>query len=70
MNQGWTIFVGYSDGHSGATSAATFTVAVAAAPLLFFVTGEKRQRRCFFGQKNGSVSALFFKQIFCRCRYF
>ena len=32
-----------SNGHS----AATFSVAVAAAPLPFFVTSEKRQRRCF-----------------------
>ena len=37
-----------SDGHNGATRAATFSVAVAAAPLLFFVTSDKRQRRCFF----------------------
>ena len=58
-----------SDGHTGATSAATFSVAVAAAPLLFFVTSDKRQRRCFFSQKSGSAFALFFKQIFCRCRY-
>ena len=34
-----------SNGHSAATSAATFSVAVAALP--FFVTSEKRQRRCF-----------------------
>ena len=54
---------------SGATSAPTFSVAVAAAPLLFFVTSDKRQRRCFFSQKSASASALFFKQIFCRCRY-
>ena len=58
-----------SDGHSGAPSAATFSVVVAAAPLLFFVTSDKRQRRCFFSQKSGSSSALFFEQIFCRCRY-
>ena len=36
----------HSDGHSGATSAATFSVA--AAPLLFFVTNDKGLRRCFF----------------------
>ena len=47
------------------TSGATFPVAVAASPLLFFVTSEKWQRRCFFSQKSGSASALFFKQIFC-----
>ena len=67
-----TLWTG-NDGHSGATSAATFSVAVAvavaAAPLLFFVTSDKRQRRCFFNRKSGSASALFFKQIFCRCRY-
>ena len=37
--------------------------------LLFFVTNEKPQRRCFFSQKSGSALALFFKQILCRCRY-
>ena len=51
-----------SYGHSGATSvatsAATFSVAIAAAPLLFFVTSKKRQRRCFFSQKSGR--ALFY----------
>ena len=46
---------------SGATSSAIFSVAVA--PLLFFVTSDKRQRRCFFSLKSGSASALFFKQI-------
>ena len=51
------------------TSGATFSVAVAAAPLLFFVTSNKRQRCCFFSRKSGSASALFFQQIFCRCRY-
>ena len=54
---------------AGPTSAATFSVAVAAAPLLFFVTRDKRQRRGFFSRKSGSASVLFFKQIFCRCRY-
>ena len=43
---------------AGATSTATFSVAVAAAPLLFFVTSDKRQRRCFFSRKSGSASAL------------
>ena len=62
-------FKNSSDGHSGATSAATFSVAVAATPLLFFVTSDKRQRRCLFNQKSGSALALFVKQIFCRCRY-
>ena len=53
----------FSDEHSGATSAATFAVAVAAVSLLFFVTSDERQRRCFFSQKSGSTSALFFKQF-------
>ena len=54
---------------SGATSAATFSVAVAPAPLLFFVISDKRQRCCFFSQKSDSASAPYFKQISCRCRY-
>ena len=54
-----------SDGHSGATSTAIFSVAVAAAPLLFFITSDKRQRRCFFRQKSGSALALFINQSFC-----
>ena len=42
------------------TSAATFSVAVDAAPLLFFVTRDKRQRRCFFSQKKRQrFSAVF-----------
>ena len=40
---------------SGATSAATFLVAVAAAPLLFFVTSDKRQRRCFLAEKAAAL---------------
>ena len=51
---------------SGATSAATFLVAVAAAPLLFLITSEKRLRRCFFSQKSGTALALYFEQIFYR----
>ena len=58
-----------SDGHSSATSAATFSVAVAAAPLLFFVTSEKRQCRWFLSQESGSVSALNFKLIIFRWRH-
>ena len=38
---------------------ATFSVAVAAAPLLFFVTSIKWQRRCFFSRKSGSAYAHF-----------
>ena len=53
----------HSDGHSGATSAATFSVAEAAGPLLFFVTSKKWQRRCFFSQKSGSASALFLSRF-------
>ena len=40
---------------SGATKAATFSVAVAAAPLLFFVTNDKRQRRCFLAEKAAAL---------------
>ena len=43
---------------SGATSAPTFSVA--AAQLLFFVTSDKRQRRCFFqSKKRQRFSAVF-----------
>ena len=42
------------------TSGATFSVAVAAALLLFFVTSDKRQRRCSFSRKSGIASAVFF----------
>ena len=56
-------FVG-SDGHSGATSAATFSVAVAAALLLFFVTSEKRQRRCFFSEKKRQRFCAVFQANF------
>ena len=48
-----------NDGHSGATSAATFSVAVAAAPLLFFVTSDKRQRRCFLTEKAEALQRCF-----------
>ena len=43
---------------SGATSAATFSVAVA--PLLFFVTSDKRQRRCFLTEKAAALWRCFF----------
>ena len=42
-----------SDGHSGATNAATFSVAVE--PLFFFVTSNERQRRCFFAEKAAAL---------------
>ena len=48
---------------TGATSGRTFSVAVAAAPLLFFVTSDKQQRHCFFSQKSGSASALFLSKF-------
>ena len=47
---------------SGATSAATFSVA--AASLIFFVTSEKRQRRCFFQLKKWQrFSAVFLSKF-------
>ena len=39
------------------TSGATFSVA--AALLLFFVTSDKRQRRCSFSRKSGIASMFF-----------
>ena len=45
----------HSDGHSGATSATTFSIGVAAALLLFFVTRDKRQRRCFLTEKAAAL---------------
>ena len=50
-----------SDGHSGAISAATFSVAVAAAPLLFFVTSDKWQRRAavFLIEKTAALQRCF-----------
>ena len=44
---------------SAATSAATFSIAVAAAPLLFFVTSDKRQRRCFLTEKAAALRRCF-----------
>ena len=52
-----------SDGHSGATSAATFLVAVAAAPLLFFVTSDERQRRCFLTEKAAALQRCFLSKF-------
>ena len=40
---------------SGATGGATFSAAVAAAPLLFFVTSDKRLRRCFLAEKAAAL---------------
>ena len=50
-----TLFTG------GATSAATFLVAVATAPapLLFFITSDKRQRRCFLAEKAAALQHFF-----------
>ena len=46
---------------ASATSGATFSVA--AAPLLFFVTNKKRQRRCFFSRKSGSAQRCFLSKF-------
>ena len=49
---------------AGATSGATFSVAVAAAPLLFFVTSDKRQRCCFFlAEKAAALQRCFLSKF-------
>ena len=40
------------------------TISVAAAPLLFFVTSDKRQRRCFFlGEKAAALQRCFLSKF-------
>ena len=48
---------------AGATSAATFSVAVAAARMLFFVTSDKRQRRCFLAEKAAALQRCFLSKF-------
>ena len=43
-------------------SAASFSIAVAAAPLLFFVTSDKRQRRCFLAEKTAALQRFIFSK--------
>ena len=45
------------------TSGATFAVAVAAAPLLFFVTSDKRKRRCFLAEKAAAIQRCFLRKF-------
>ena len=45
------------------TSGATFSVAVAATPLLFFVTSDKRQRRCFLAEKAAALQRCFLSKF-------
>ena len=49
---------------SGATSAATFLVAVTAAPLLFFVTSEKRSATIFSVKKAAALQRCFLSKFF------
>ena len=44
-----------SDGHSGATSAATFSVAVTAAPLLFYSSPAKSGSAALFSVKKAAA---------------
>ena len=45
----------FSNPGNAPASVATFLVAVAAAPLLFFVTRDKQQRRCFLVKKAAAL---------------
>ena len=49
---------------NGATSTATFLVAVAATPLLFFVNSDKRQGRCFLAEKAAALQRPILNKYF------